>query len=54
MSKSPELDRTVTALVRLLTVIDSDRMHQFNQHWQDLGGLQGFQQHLGKILDQIS
>jgi hypothetical protein len=32
----------------------TDRMYQFNQHWKDLEGLQGFQQHLGKILTQIS
>jgi hypothetical protein len=32
----------------------ADRMYQFNQHWRDLGGLQGFQQHLGNILAQIS
>lgn len=32
----------------------ADRMYQFNQYWKDLGGLQGFQQHLSKILIQIS
>lgn len=32
----------------------TDRMDKFNQHWQNLGGLQGFQQHLGEILSQIS
>jgi hypothetical protein len=32
----------------------ADRMYQLNQNWQDLGGLQGFQQHLGNILAQIS
>jgi hypothetical protein len=32
----------------------TDRMYQFNQHWKDLEGLQGFQRHLGKILTQIS
>ena len=31
-----------------------DRMPQFNQHWNSLGGLQGFQKHLGKILTRIS
>ena len=32
----------------------TDQMPQFNQHWKDLGGLQVFQQHLGKILTRIS
>ncbi|MBW4465706.1 MAG: hypothetical protein KME07_09745 [Pegethrix bostrychoides GSE-TBD4-15B] len=32
----------------------TDQMPQFNQHWKDLGGLQGFQQHLGEILLRIS
>jgi hypothetical protein len=27
--------------------------NQVSQHWQDLGGLQGFQKHLGDILSQI-
>ena len=31
----------------------TDRMYQFNQHWQDLGGLQAFQQHLGETLTKI-
>jgi len=32
----------------------ADRMYQFNQYWRDLEGLQGFQQHLDKILTHIS
>jgi len=31
-----------------------DKMPKFNQHWNNLGGLQGFQKHLEKILTQIS
>lgn len=31
-----------------------DRMYQFNQHWKNLEGLQGFQEHLNKILTQIT
>lgn len=30
-----------------------ERMSQFNQYWKDLGGLQGFQEHLGKVLTEI-
>jgi len=32
----------------------TDRMPNFNLYWDNLGGLQGFQQHLEKILTQIS
>jgi hypothetical protein len=32
----------------------TDRMHQFNQYWQDREGLKGFQQHLVTILNGIS
>jgi hypothetical protein len=32
----------------------TDRMYQFNQYWKDLGGLQGFQEHLSKLLTKIS
>ncbi len=31
----------------------TDRMYQFNQYWKDLGGLQGFQEHLSKLLTKI-
>ena len=31
----------------------ADGMKKFNQSWKDLGELQGFQQHLDKILTQI-
>lgn len=30
------------------------RQNQIGQHWQDKGGLQGFHQHVGEILSQIS
>jgi hypothetical protein len=32
----------------------TDRMYQFNQHWQDREGLKSFQQHLVTILNGIS
>jgi len=32
----------------------TDRMPNFNLYWNNLGGLQGFQKHLEKILTQIS
>lgn len=32
----------------------TDRMYQFNQHWQDREGLKSFQQHLVAILNGIS
>jgi hypothetical protein len=34
-------------------LVPSNGMLQFHQHWQDIGGLQGFQQHLSKTLTQI-
>lgn len=32
----------------------TDRMYQFNHHWKDLEGLQGFQKHLDKMLTHSS
>jgi len=30
-----------------------DKMYQFNQYWQDRGGLKGFQQNLAQVLSRI-
>ena len=30
-----------------------DKMFQFNQYWKDRGGLKGFQQNLGQVLNGI-
>ena len=30
-----------------------DKMYQFNQYWKEKGGLEGFQQHLAKVLSNM-